>query len=108
MNKNDPQALIFTLKNPHGVGPTRFLKKRESMEAIRCNPICGPVFGNTYSDIGIRDHCNEEQSCFVNTPNVMQYEYHPQYKSSLYVNTNSPNDVNYFSILDYEVFAVDM
>ena len=32
-------------------------------------------------------------------------EYHPEYRSSLFVNTAGPNEKNYFSVLDYEVFT---
>ena len=89
------------------------MKKKNSTRAIFCYPTWGPVFGNNYSvtfgnnypDISIGDYCNEEGSCYINPLNAFQYECHPEYKSSLYVNTNDPDYVNYFSVLDYEVYT---
>ncbi len=107
MSKDDSKAFIFTLKNPHGVEPTQFMKKKESNKAIYCNPNSGPVFGSCYSDICIDDNCNEEDSCFINDPSNLQYECHPEYKSSLFVNTAILNNKNRFTVLDYEVFSID-
>ena len=93
------------MKNPHGVAPTRYKKKKESRCAIRCNPRYGPSFGNNYPDISIADNCNEESSCWICDPSKLQYNFHTTYKSSLYVNTDGPEDSNRFSVLDYEVYT---
>ena len=93
------------MKNAHGVSPTRYLKKKGSKTAIRCNSIYGPIFGNEYPDIYIGDKCNEDKSCWIKPPSCFQYECHPKYKSSLYVNTNSPDRTNFFTLLDYEVYT---
>ena len=93
------------MKNAHGVSPTRYMKKKESTKAIVCLPNCGPLFGNEYSDICIGDKCNKENSCWISNSSNFQYECHPKYKSSLYVNTNRPDNINYFSVLDYEVYT---
>ena len=42
--KNDDKAFIFTLKNPHGVEPTRFMKRKDSSSAIYCDFCWGPDF----------------------------------------------------------------
>ncbi len=105
MLKDDSKAFIFTLKNPHGVEPTRFMKKKESKVATRCNPKCGPIFGNDHPDIRIADNCTKEDSCFINDPSHLQYEYHSQHKSSLFVNTDGPENINFFTVLDYEVYS---
>ena len=105
MSKDDSKAFIFTLKNPHGVSPTRYMKKKESTKAIVCLPYCGPLFGNNASDICIGYKCNEENSCWISHSSHFQYECHPKYKSSLYVNTNRPDHSNFFSVLDYEVYT---
>ena len=107
MSKVDSKSFIFTLKNPYGVKPTQFMKKKESNKAIYCKPNSGLAFGNEYSGICIADNCNEENSCFINGPSYLQYECHPEYKSSLFVNTNRPNLINSFTILDYEVYSID-
>ena len=100
--------MIFTLKNPHGVEPTRFVKRKESEYAIACWPDRGPVFcvDDISSDIYIGDNCNKKNSCLTND-GTLGYESHPNYKESLFVNTAGPDQRNYFSALDYEVFCID-
>ena len=96
------------MKNAHGVEPTRYMKKKDSKTAIRCHPTYGPVFGNNKGDIFIVDNCTKESSCWINPPSVFQYDCHPQYRSSLYVNTSGPDHINNFSVLDYEVYSFDI
>ena len=101
------------MKNPHGVEPTRFMKRRESWGAIKCEPNCGPLFYGedcSYQTISIGNNCNEENSCCIWNNGFREYDCHPQYKSSLYVNTNEYNkkddeNIIHFSVLDYEVFT---
>ena len=94
------------MKNAYGVEPTRYMKRNESNWAIKCNPYDGPIFGNYDGyNIYIDDHCNRTESCYIKNDGKHEYECHPQYQSSLYVNTNEPNNRNYFSVLDYEVFT---
>ena len=94
------------MKNPHGVEPTQFMKRKESKYAIKCDPKCGPIFGNHYDcDIVIVDNCNKENSCWIGNDGTNGYECHLQYKSSLFVNTNKPDKYNGFSVLDYEVYT---
>ena len=102
ISRNDSEAFIFTLKNPHGVPPTRFMKRKESDCTIYCNPNNGPIFGNEniYSDISITDNCNENSS-----PSCLQYEYHTEYQSSLFVDSGGPNEENSFIVSDYEVYT---
>ena len=101
--KDDDKAFIFTLKNPHGVEPTRFMKRKGDRWAISCNYYYGPAFGKMF----IIDKCNEKNSCWIDNNGTGSYECHPQYKSSLFVNTAGPNEDNYFSVLDYEVYCID-
>ena len=104
--KNDSKAFIFTLKNPHGVKPTRYNKRKVSKYAVECDSDDGPIFGNDdISDIYIGDNCNEENSCYIRNNGSRGYECHPKYKESLFVNTAKPNIRNYFSVLDYEVYT---
>ena len=100
--KDDSIAFIFTLKNPHGVPPTRFLKRRESYQAISCDPEYGPVFG---TDIYINNHCNIRDSCSIANSGDGGYRCHPKYGMSLFVNTDYSDVLNYFTVLDYEVFC---
>ena len=53
------------MKNPHGVEPTRYMKREDSDSAINCDPRYGPIFG---CDIGIRDNCNKNGgwTCYGN------------------------------------------
>ena len=94
------------MKNPHGVEPARLLKRRDKGEAIFCNSNFGPIFGQEYSsDIQIHDHCNEQKSCSIGNCRYSEYESHPQFESSLFVNTNDYYQDNRFAVLDYEVFV---
>ena len=93
------------MKNAHGLEPTRYMKKEDSEKAIFCDPNWGPIFGNFKGDIHIDDKCNEEDNCWIDEPSDLQYDSHPEYKSSLYVNTDDPDNKNYFSVLDYEVYT---
>ena len=95
------------MKNDHGVEPTRFMKKEDSQYAIECNPYYGPIFGYYGSDIFIDDNCNEENSCHIDNDGFNAYECHPEYQSSLFVGHTGPKKLNYFTVLDYEVFAID-
>ncbi len=94
------------MKNPHGVEPTRFMKKEKSNYAIGCFPALGPCFGGPNPDIGIRDQCSAGSCGYIYDPTHLQYECHPQYQSSLFVNTNAPDVLNCFTVLDYEVFTL--
>ena len=104
--EDDDKAFIFTLKNPHEVEPTRFMKRKKCPLAICCNPEWGPTFGNILNfDIGILGNCNIKYNCFIDNKTTKAYECHPQYKSSLFVNTAGPEEKNFFRVLDYEVFT---
>ena len=97
------------MKNPHGVEPTRYMNRKGRYCAIICYPGCGPIFGSdiAFFDIYIGDNCTEENSCLIWNNGVWGYECHPQFKSSLFVNTNKPDKMNLFSVLDYEVYTHD-
>ena len=108
MGKNDDKAFLFTLKNAHGVEPTRFMKKKESDIAISCDYNLGPIFGDEYDrNIYITQECNKKNSCLIENDGYQGYECHSEYKSSLFVDTAGPNDTNFFSVLDYEVYCID-
>ena len=91
------------MKNPHGVEPTRFMKRIESNWAINCNPEYSPQFG---ADIlmCIRNNFN---LCSILNDGTHGYECHPEYKFSLFVNTAGPDEKNKFSLLDYEVYCIN-
>ncbi len=95
------------MKNPHGVEPTRYMKRKESEYAINCDPDYGPIYcgSDDYCDICIADNCNEENSCFIDNYGGCGYECHPQYRSLLFVNTAGPYKDNYFEVFDYEVYT---
>ncbi len=97
------KAFIFTLKNPYGIIPTRYMKREEGEYAIFCNPEYGSAFG----DLFICVQCSEENHCYIQNDGERGYECHPEYKSSLFVNTAGPDEKNFFYVLDYEVFGID-
>ena len=88
------------MKNPHGVEPTRFYSKEEINTSY--------LFyrGSSFQDITINDYGNEEYSCCIDNNGRGGCECHPKYKSSLFVNTAGPNDINFFALLDYEVYSI--
>ena len=86
------------MKNPHGVEPTRFMKRKESRYAIECDSRYGPRFG---AEIFM----NYLSCYFISNDGTHGYECHPEYKSSLFVNTAGLNEKNNFSVLDYEVYT---
>ena len=90
------------MKNAHGVEPTRYWNIKRGSWAIRCDPRYGPIFCN-YAFID--DNCDKENSCRICKDYDGEYECHPIYKESLFVNTAGPDAQNYFTLLDYEVYA---
>ena len=91
------------MKNPHGVPPTRYMKRKESKYAIKCDPCYGPIFGD--DDMTIANNCSKEDSCWINNDDTNAFKCHPEYKKSLFVNIAGPDDTNGFSVLDYEVYT---
>ena len=93
------------MKNAHGVEPTRFMTREENKYGIRCDPYRGPIFGNRNgSDISIGNYCNRENA-YINNNGSRGYDCHPQFKSSLFVNTAGLDKTNRFSVMDYEVYT---
>ena len=91
------------MKNPHGVEPTRYMKKKDRHRAIECDPRYGPIFGSD-RDICIRDNCNKNGGWTCYGDSYCSYECNNSLKQSLFVNTAGPDYINYFTVLDYEVF----
>ena len=84
------------------------MKRKESKYAIKCEFYCGPIFGyQSTHDIYIDDNCNKKDNCSINNDDTNGYECHPEYKSSLFVDTAGPDEENKFRVLDYEVFGID-
>ena len=84
------------------------MKRNDIHYAIACCPNHGPIYGNKWiMDLIIRDQCNEENSCSIRNNGTYSYECHPEYKSSLFVNTAGPDEKKRFFVLDYEVFGID-
>ncbi len=83
------------------------MKRKESYIAIYCHSDGGPAFGSHNEDLIIDAFCYEEDSCSIYNIGTSSYECHPEYKSSLFVNTAGPDDTNCFSVLDYEVYCID-
>ena len=100
--KDYSRAFIFTLKNHHRIEPSKFMKKKDSNEAICCNPSYGPIFGSGH-DIGIRDNCNDKGGW--TDYGYGSYECKNSLKKSLFVSTAGPDQTNYFKVSDYEVFT---
>ncbi len=104
--KGDAKAFIFTLKNPHGIAPTRLMKRKDCFEAIKCNPFYGPLFGNGFA-ICIRNNCNKEKSCSISSSNNSGYMCDLSFNPSMFVSTNTTEGDALFSVLDYEVYCIE-
>ena len=84
------------------------MKREDSEYAIFCHPNCGPVFSDEWNyDIYISKKCTKKNMCITYNNGKNGYECHPEYKSSLFVNSNKPDESNPFSVEDYEVFTID-
>ena len=81
------------------------MKRKESRNAIKCNPLNGPCFGNGY--IKISNNCNKNNSCSIYEDEDEEYELHPEYEYALFVSTAGPEEQNYFTVFDYEVYGVE-
>ena len=93
------------MKNPHGVEPTRYMKRKGSKYAIRCYPNDGPIFGYG-TDIWIGNNCNRNDGgCICYGNGTSSYECNSPLKRSLFVNTAGPDECNDFKVSDYEVFT---
>ena len=90
----------LSLKNLHGVEPTRYMKREDNKYGIRCDPNRGLIFGDNYTDILIRNICNKEDRCSIWNDGTRAYKCHPKYKKSLFVNTAGPDERNEFTVLD--------
>ena len=92
------------MKNPHGVEPTRYMKREESSSAISCSCFDGPNF---CFDIYMKNECDMDiyeqkgNMCCIKNNGDRRYGCHPEYKSSLYM------DKEYSYVSDYEVFGID-
>ena len=92
------------MKNAYGVEPTRFMKRKENDCAIICKSNFGPIFG---ADI-FMPLISNFRICTICNDGTHSYECHPEYKSSLFVNTAGSDEDNDFSVLDYEVYCIDI
>ena len=105
--KEDPKKFIFTLKNPYGVEPTRYMKKRNRKHAILCDPSCGPLFGyDRWVAIHISDHCFRDNSCYINC-DENDYIRHIFTRLVVFLYAPERGHENCFSVSDYEVFCID-
>ena len=93
------------MKNPHGVEPSRYY-----CESIICPSNYGPSFGFLSDYFGtileehgmiVTSYCNLDDRNQIDLYCV----WHPKYRNSLFVNTAGPDETNWFTVLDYEVFT---
>ena len=85
----------------------RFLMKKRCKKGISRIDKYGPVFGQWWGALTICDHCNREDSCYIDFIHDDAYECQPEYRSSLFVDKNDNDERNRFSVLDYEVYALE-
>ena len=96
------------MRNPHGVEPTRYMKRKKIENDFELGNVFGPILFNyayAHSDICITEKYRKKNICIIDNKGCCRYDCHPQYKSSLFVNTAGPVEDNYCTILDYEVYT---
>ena len=96
------------MRNPHGVEPTRYMKRKKIENDFELGNEFGPFFKNNvnpHSDIRIIKNSKRKNICAIDNNGYHRYGCHPQYKCSLFVNTAGPVEDNYCTILDYEVYT---
>ena len=62
-NIHDYKAFVLTLKNPHKVEPTRFMKREESKNALLCTHLFGPCFGKM--GLCVSYECNKSDNYVI-------------------------------------------
>ena len=74
--RKDKESFLFTLKNPHGVPPTRFKNTKSNTTSIEGNNFFGPLFGADRAryDINICDCCNKPNGCWIINDGEHGYE----------------------------------
>ena len=100
--KADPNAFIYSLRNPFNVEPTQLTLREKSRVAITCKKENGPFFGVT--DLVINDQCDQE-ACRIGNNDTSAFHCHSIHKKAFFVGTNDPNKTNFFKVFDYEVFV---
>ncbi|CAF0767940.1 unnamed protein product [Adineta steineri] len=61
----DRTAFLFTLANPHGISPTKYLTKSSGEHAVASNAM-GPTFG--HYDISVYPNSNLNSESFIKFP----------------------------------------
>ncbi|XP_078350446.1 uncharacterized protein LOC144635232 [Oculina patagonica] len=93
-------AFLFSMVNPRGLGPTKMpLKSQQQQYGIYCDCSCGPTFGGGH-DLYISDNANTNTSSYSTLGNT--YECPPGQQDTFFT------DGRYFTVTNYEVFALQM
>jgi len=95
------QAFLFSMVNPHGLGPTKLpLVSGQEERAIKCesNYRFGPTFGSGH-DLFISANANTNSSCYSRLGN--SYQCPPGHQKTFFTGVES------FTVQDYEVFGLN-
>jgi ElaB/YqjD/DUF883 family membrane-anchored ribosome-binding protein len=74
--KFDPAAFLFTLKNPHGIQPTKFFRNPNEENSVAHSNVHGPYFGGVvkdkehFIDIQISSNANENENSECSFPST--------------------------------------
>ncbi|KAK8809800.1 hypothetical protein WA158_000743 [Blastocystis sp. Blastoise] len=99
--KFDSGSFLFTLSNEYDIPPTKY-DILDPYNALYCNKNRGPDF----MDICISDDCHNNNDSYVNEKTtVYAHSLTPQFRS-LFVNTAGPQETNYFTVDEYEVYEL--
>ena len=95
--RTSSQAFLFTVVNPHGLGPTKLPLVKNQQNAIYCLTTHGPSFGGGH-DLHISGNANSNTSSYSNLG--YSYECPSGQQSSFFTGARN------FLVTDYEVFGL--
>lgn len=90
------QAFLFSVVNPHGLGPTKLPVTKNQQHAIYCDGGYGPSFGGGY-DLHISGNANSGTTSYSGLG--WSYECPSEQQSTFFTGARN------FPVTDYEVFG---
>ncbi|KAK8805323.1 hypothetical protein WA158_001980 [Blastocystis sp. Blastoise] len=101
--KSYSKEFVFTLINEHGIPATKYgYINSDKSFAICSDKVYAPNFGYD-CDIYLSNNCHSNNDSYCHAS--CYDEFNTPQKSSLFVNTNSSENYNYFQVEEYEVWG---
>ncbi|KAK8800692.1 hypothetical protein WA158_000017 [Blastocystis sp. Blastoise] len=101
----DPDAYIFTLKNPHDIPPSRFFPNEGEL-TVEMSPSSLPIFGNyRVTDLALYNHCNRERGGCTDFRGDGAYDNTTTVSNRLFVNSAGMGESNFFKVEELEIYG---